>query len=322
MSWPIIGVSGGLGNQLFQISRGLAISETVRLDFDSAFNRKFGKKSDLLDFNLPQELNVMRYRSSWITRVAFNKCLSNSQKEGILNEILSTMYRLIFKFTFTFFNQNIISVVRTKGLGFYEVKPPKKPYLIGYFQSWRWSSSQRVIDVMFRLEPKKISKELEIAVNEIISSKGIALHVRLGDYLKEDKFGILPVTYYQNALVQIDKNWHARNLWIFSDDIAEAKRKFSNAFQSAKSVTWIQAIDESTAQTWHLLRHASDFVIANSTFSWWAAQLRFIDSGIVCAPTPWFCGMNSPEELIPEDWIKVDSFTDGKFLANSEQVEK
>jgi hypothetical protein len=51
---------------------------------------------------------------------------------------------------------------------------------------------------------------------------------------------------------------------------------------------------------------ASANVIANSTFSWWAAALNQ-NKGFVVAPDKWFRGLEDPKDLIPPDWILVKS---------------
>jgi hypothetical protein len=47
-------------------------------------------------------------------------------------------------------------------------------------------------------------------------------------------------------------------------------------------------------------------VIANSTYSWWAATLGNPNKTIAC-PSKWFAQMVDPEDLYPEGWIKVSS---------------
>jgi hypothetical protein len=48
------------------------------------------------------------------------------------------------------------------------------------------------------------------------------------------------------------------------------------------------------------------FIIANSTFSWWAAWLGRTDNGIVCCGTKWNQGERGTiKNLIPADWKRV-----------------
>jgi hypothetical protein len=55
------------------------------------------------------------------------------------------------------------------------------------------------------------------------------------------------------------------------------------------------------------MRNMKGYVIGNSTFSWWAARLKYDHSAVVVAPVPWFKSMNDPEGLIPGDWITIEA---------------
>jgi hypothetical protein len=47
-------------------------------------------------------------------------------------------------------------------------------------------------------------------------------------------------------------------------------------------------------------------IIANSTFSWWAAWLNQNPQKIVTAPSRWFAGAkNKTDDLVPKDWIRL-----------------
>jgi hypothetical protein len=51
------------------------------------------------------------------------------------------------------------------------------------------------------------------------------------------------------------------------------------------------------------MTQCNDFIIANSTFSWWGAWLA--DKGTVIAPNKWFGPNNankSTKDLYPEHW--------------------
>jgi hypothetical protein len=307
MSIPIVGLSGGLGNQLFQIARGLALSDNVILDFDTSGIRS-RKPQDILDFELPTHIQVSDFRNAKLLRRTYNQCLANSKPKNIFSLIVLFCCRFAFKVLFLIFNKKIVSVIRSQGVESHQSAILKRPYLIGYFQGCSWAEYINVFDILFQLSPKKISAELQSSIQKISSSKAIALHVRLGDYLQEKDFGNLTESYYQNALDKIDSEWIDRSIWVFSDDIELAKERLANIAKMAKSITWIETIDNSTAQTWFLLRHAADFVIANSTFSWWAAFLRINQKGVVCAPDPWFKGIDSPVNIIPKSWLKQKSF--------------
>jgi len=55
-----------------------------------------------------------------------------------------------------------------------------------------------------------------------------------------------------------------------------------------------------------LMQQCDHNVIANSTFSWWAAWLNANAEKIVIAPKQWFAQMEHPDEdICPKGWERV-----------------
>jgi hypothetical protein len=55
-----------------------------------------------------------------------------------------------------------------------------------------------------------------------------------------------------------------------------------------------------------LMASCKNFVIANSSLSWWGAWLGSRQGKIVVAPRQWFKGgTNTIEDLIPPNWISI-----------------
>ena len=94
-------------------------------------------------------------------------------------------------------------------------------------------------------------------------------------------------------------------IWVFSDDIEGAKKLIPQEW--ASKVRWIGQVGSDATTTWHAMRLGSGYVIANSTYSWWAAYLAIRKDVKVVAPKPWFAGMEDPKDLIPPDWIQISS---------------
>jgi hypothetical protein len=69
----------------------------------------------------------------------------------------------------------------------------------------------------------------------------------------------------------------------------------------------IPEIDRSPAATLEVMRFGAGYVIANSSFSWWAAFLSKKPDVEVIAPQPWFQGMDEPRDLIPPNWQRIEA---------------
>jgi hypothetical protein len=72
-------------------------------------------------------------------------------------------------------------------------------------------------------------------------------------------------------------------------------------------IEWIDNTNLSASETLQLFRRCDGYIIANSSFSWWAAMLSQAVNPIVIAPTKWFRNLEDPKELIPPSWLRVNS---------------
>jgi hypothetical protein len=191
------------------------------------------------------------------------------------------------------------------GLGFSSIQGRQRTsLLVGYFQTYKFASKPRVFSQLFELVPRSFGPDL-LAYRELaIKEKPLVVHVRLGDYLAERKFGVLPQSYFHDAIETFTKKNSAIKIWVFSDDLEMAKSYFNSEMQAA--IRWIPEIDGSPVNTLELMRHGSGYVISNSTFSWWGAFLSYDRKARVIAPYPWFAHMESPTDLIPPSWEKIN----------------
>jgi len=123
----------------------------------------------------------------------------------------------------------------------------------------------------------------------------IALHIRRGDFIiNSGNHPPLGLDYYEKALKEFDDD---RNVIIFSDDTKWCKEQ--ELFGSDR---FIVAEDNDQFHDMCLMSLCNDFIIANSTFSWWGAWLG--NKGKVIAPKKWF-GENlnhDTKDLYCEGW--------------------
>jgi hypothetical protein len=175
--------------------------------------------------------------------------------------------------------------------------------LIGYFQSYRYLEDLCVIKKeSFNVQPRVFSKTLYQYLNEIESSNPIALHVRRGDYVGNSSTGLLSRAYYANSLELMASK--GRDVWVFSDNIQDAREMLRGV--SNPKWKWIDSLNlQSSSQTLYAMSMCPDIIIANSTFSWWAASLNKASN--VIAPRKWFANQADPIDLISPEWMRVTS---------------
>ena len=196
--------------------------------------------------------------------------------------------------------------------------------LDSFFQSEKWFENYRR-DVVRAL---KFTDDAEINViikyKHLFESKKptIGIGIRLGDFVGHGDFYQLPGSWYILALNEHFPNWKTENeVVIFSDDIEGAKRMFAgyeyDSFKYAEPNNTHTHADNfkhyhGDASEQLILGGLMDnFIIGNSTFSWWQAWLatytsgKVIHSGKVFSETGNMKHINT-EYYYPKNWIKYD----------------
>lgn len=170
--------------------------------------------------------------------------------------------------------------------------------LKGYFQSYKyWSGYEKQIETLFEFtdDIKTKCKSL-LPTNE---RQNIAIHIRRTDYVNNPSHYNLSIRYYLNALEYFNHSDY--NLCFFSDDIEFAKWHF----QCLPNAYFINGTEIEDLCTMTLCDH---FIIANSSFSWWAAYLGTKPHSTIIRPKEHFAGgqlKHDIKDLYPETWIVI-----------------
>lgn len=164
--------------------------------------------------------------------------------------------------------------------------------------------------------------------NRILNAKECAfLHIRRGDYLTGDNAKLyvkLDSKYYNgalNALLKRLKNIESKiDIFVFSNDILWCKKHFVNSLQAALRVhfnfIFVDINNEGNAASeLTLMSLCKHNIIANSTFSFWAAYLNANDKKNVICPdrllhyAPCSAFDNYENKIYPKKWIKINHLT-------------
>lgn len=301
-------LAGGLGNQLFQYSAGLFFHANSKIEYIDCLGHPRKNSNglpEILSFKLPISIDksIFNCTGRFLQKLV-NVALRLSLSEKKINQTLLKLVIPISSFFVTFAFKRNVRVKTSFGVGFSkDLKVDPGDLLIGYFQSFKWISQKNIFNCMMSLEPQEPSDEFLSFVDYAKKVKPVILHIRLGDYVNENEIGVLERQYYLRALEKLKRKESRREVWIFSDDSQSAKRYFeSDEFFEFK---YISDFKNSTAYTFQVMRFGSAYVIANSTFSWWSAYLRYDQNAPVYAPTPWFANGKDPLDLIPPNWHVV-----------------
>lgn len=275
MEKPIVSINiqGGLGNQMFELASAYAYAKKYNGTLQILKNKKYNDGRPL-------------YWDSVLQR--FQKYLVDSLPN--LNkwfESESTLFHNLPE------------------LG------PEGIYLDAYLQSPKYflEYKNEIKNLFFPTEDtlKYINFKYGVLINN--KDRIVVIHARRTDYLRNQDIinfhGPLSVDYYKQAIKQINKYIENPIYILASDDISFWSEVYKECDELNEKNIFI-LVDENEINTLALLQEFQYFIIANSTFSWWAAYLSK-DSKKVIAPSKWF-GLTGPKnykDIYCSDWELV-----------------
>ncbi|CDW90794.1 glycosyl transferase family 11 [Stylonychia lemnae] len=229
--------------------------------------------------------------------------------------------RVLSKYEFQYYTKNAEYI---KDRNFYKWNMTAQlHYAQDYFESdyFFLNVSEEIKQNKFQLSNRfKDPLYLELE-DQILQTESVALHIRRGDL--EQKYRGLPWNYYLEAIDQLKQRLNRDlKIFVFTDYVGTFFQHPELAALNATLVSDDQYMDH-TIKEFTLMSKCKHFIIANSTFSWWAAYLAKNKDKIVMAPFPKFSrkyydmqGIKySPQKQMiidqytyPADWIKIDPF--------------
>ena len=296
-------LTGGLGNQLFQYAFAYSyLSDLGTVEIEKSLGSASADSNgnpEIFNFLVPENTVVIPSNNRYYTKKLFNLLLRLSAVGK--NRLIKRLG------IFTFFLSLSKSDKRDKpnfliptGTGFDRSLCPKDSmnFALGYFQSYRWLHDSGKLNEFKNISNKK-SPDMKW-INLANSENPLVVQVRLGDYTDEKDFGILGPSYFNSAIKDAMKSFEFRSIWLFSNDVNQARNYISEEYQSL-----VRIIDPnlSAAETLQIMRLGSAYVISNSTFGWWGAFLSRAENPLVIYPSPWFLKLETPFGLCPPNWI-------------------
>ena len=281
LTFAKIGKHGRLGNQLFQIAATIGVAET------QGFVWKF-----------PTTISETEAGRLFQLSGSFELKLTNLTFIEEADEI----------FDHIDLNSHITSHKSS-------ATPPVGLSLHGYYQSLKYFEKHIEHIAKLLRVPNEYKKRVLTAHPEIESKNCVTIHVRRGDYYDlAHIYNVLSTRYYIEALAQIPEVEH---VIVVSDDIPWCRQHIGPIIKVPASYSnFTNQLDDFV-----LLYLGQHVIIANSTFSWWAAFLRHIHRSQIypsstfrrktIAPKVWFNPTGNLKHLnnrsmYLESWIVID----------------
>lgn len=283
----IIRFLGGLGNQMFQYAFYKALQK-----------RNSNVKADVQgfkDYNLHNGLELER-----IFNINLNKASAFTSNLYYIHN-RTWAYRKLRTIL------NIKKYYKEEPILFsfdpFFLEDPKPAYYWGYWQNEQYFkdiAEEIRVDFQFKNPLEKKNKDLLV---QICQHNSISLHIRRGDYLKDPFLGgLCGQDYYQHAINYIHLHVKSPKFFVFSDDILWCRENLT--LPNITFIYWNKG--SSSYVDMQLMSACKHHIIANSSFSWWAAWLNSNSDKIVIAPKKWANDPNASVNMtFPVNWIII-----------------
>ncbi|MCL1936881.1 MAG: alpha-1,2-fucosyltransferase [Candidatus Azobacteroides sp.] len=284
----IVRLKGGLGNQMFQYAAARHLSE----------KHKVPLKLDLSFFQIEPKNNQHTPRSFELDQLSITAEIATEKEIQFLRK---QRWKNWFQPVW----------IKEKGSDSYKkiARAGKNCYLNGYWQSEKYFEDiAEIIHNEFVFKQPLSGNSLMDIQRQIENSNSISLHFRRGDYVdnpKTNKYhGLCSMDYYRSAQNRIAQNVSNPCFFVFSDDISWVKDHFSSDFPTV----FIGKNDNLLHSDFRLMSLCRHNIIANSSYSWWAAWLNKNENKIVVAPKRWLANERKQRlitDRVPKQWIEI-----------------
>ena len=173
----------------------------------------------------------------------------------------------------------------------------------GGWHHWKYMEGiESQLRCVFSFKPFT-NKKNEIVAHEANESYSVAIHIRRGDYMvggNYERFGsVCNENYYKKAIKYVELSIENPVFYVFSNDMEWAKTLLQG--KSYVCIDW--NTKENSWADMALMSKFHHIIIANSTFSWWAAWLGSENKVVICPP--YLINNDITSDIFPQNWNHI-----------------
>ena len=288
----VVRLISGLGNQLFQymFGRQMAIVNNMPLKLDTSFY----ETQNLRDYKLGN-YNIAAQVAG---KNDIEKVLRIDDPISKVQRYFSGYNKYYYKEKKAWQYDPLVIDAAKSGI-----------YLDGYWQNYKYYTNIN----NGLLNEITLTNQTELSEYNLYSTverdkQSVSIHIRRGDYITDNHankmMGVLSLDYYYQAVAHIRKHLSDPRFYVFSDDLNWAA---DNLKLDGPVELVAIANGEKDYVELDLMSKCKHNIIANSTFSWWAAFMNRNPAKIVIGPKKWVPTpeINTEIDLLFPEWIKI-----------------
>jgi len=294
----VIALGGGLGNQMFQYAFYLTKRKNAKVYLNFYFLKKNAEHNGC---ELDRAFGIQLQENSLINAIVM-----------VVRKLLLFSHIKIIRLVIKCLNIIGIRVIHEPKNGLFQSHNHERIrglniYLGAWYSEKYFINQREDIKKQFCFDILKINQQSKNMLDIIKEVNSVSIHVRRGDYMIGDNYkthgDVCTVEYYKKAIGIIVNQVKFPVFIVFSDDVEWARKNISLSFP-AYYVNWNNGFD--SWQDMFLMSSCNHNIIANSTFSWWAAWLNAYEDKIVIHPVSMRKDIETPDAF-PKTWMRVCS---------------
>jgi hypothetical protein len=293
-------LNGGLGNQLFQYAAGLYVAKSFEcsLVLDTSGLRHLNARQT----STPRELMIhLLIPEVKVDDFSHEKSLKDVDFRFASLEGAGPFFTTFAKIASILSPRYIVENTNPKQL--LELSPSlqSRCYLSGYWQTPEYAESMRTEILEALANGKTFCSYARDIGYELMNEDTAAIHVRRGDYLSKypSQYAMTNSAYFDKGIERLRQLGKSR-FFFFSDDIVWCKNQFADSNDNK----FFETEQSNDAEALWAMSQASNFLISNSTYSWWAAWLSKAETKTVLGPSIWDNDRRAIE-IMPASWEKL-----------------
>lgn len=275
----VVRISDGLGNQMFQYA--FARKWSIRTGHRVYLDTRYINNEDLFaGGSVPQFKGRLGHRKYGLSH--FKTVLPEADWE-ILSRC-ENLYKYLGRY-------------REEDENFYEMifqgKGKFPSYYRGYFFDQRYYDDIRTL-LRHEFSPREKIR-MPYGLKTILGRENtVSVHIRRGDFLQLNR-DISDSGYYERAFSYMGERLVSPVYLVFSDDVEWVRDNMDIPGEKH----FISGMGFEDYEELTIMKHCKNNIIANSTFSYWAAYLNADPEQIVVCPGGW------RTKIIPGNWIAM-----------------
>ena len=304
----ILTLGGGLGNQMFQYAFARKLQKETgdeTLKFTGYHLRGTGNSEKML-FNLnirdgitfcteEEQREVERVQEKALKELHYYKVLSRHLWRGAAPWKL---YQLSKK--------GIYSTYSAYNVQKYEISHAPVKYVEGAYQThlyWEDMIPELREELKVKTAPSEENKKL---IAEMAGCESVCVHIRRGDYLAPEfaHLNVCDEKYYMEAMTKMKAQKPDAVFYIFTNNHKEVEWIREHYNFDGFTVRYVD-LDNPDYEELRLMYSCKDFIISNSTYSWWGQILSDNPDKIVMAPGVWNREMNA-DGIYMKEWQVIE----------------